>query len=164
MWKKIFFGLLLLFLTIQFVRPPKNLSAITGPNDATVCYPTSPEVKQLLHTACYDCHSNHTRYPWYAEVQPVSWWLAHHVKDAKAHLNFSELGAYSKKTAVRRLNECIDEVEERAMPLPSYRIVHPDARLTEAQTKLLTEWFEETRDQIQENPAEKSPLRGAPVP
>lgn len=148
MLKKISLGLVLLFVAIQFVRPAKNLSATPGPHDITALHPTPPAVKQLLAVACYDCHSNHTRYPWYAEVQPLGWWLAQHVRDGKHELNFSELGAYSKKTAARKLDACIDEVTDKAMPLPSYRLNHRDARLTEAQTKLLTDWFEDTRDRI----------------
>jgi hypothetical protein len=157
MSKKILLGLALLFIAIQFVRPAKNISPTLGPDDATIRYPTSPAVKQLLTTACYDCHSNHTRYPWYTEVQPVGWWMAEHVHDAKHAFNFSELGAYSTKAAVHRLDASIDEVVDRSMPLLSYRIAHADARLTNAQIKLLTDWLEETRDLIQEEGAGTKP-------
>lgn len=155
MLKKIFLGLLLVFLALQLVRPTKNVSRAPDPQDITARYPTPPAVKQLLTVACFDCHSNHTRYPWYAEVQPVAWWLAQHVRDAKHDLNFSEFGAYSKKTALGRLEACVDEVTDRTMPLPSYRLTHPDARLTDAQVKLLTDWFEETHDLIEEGPANR---------
>ena len=148
--KKILMGAAVLFVAIQFVRPAKNVSAGPGPNDALARYPATPEVRQLLAVACYDCHSNNTRYPWYAEVQPVGWWLASHIKDAKGALNFSELGTYSTKTAVRRLDSCVDEITDHTMPLPSYRIIHTDARLTDAQIKLLAGWFEETSDLVKE--------------
>jgi hypothetical protein len=163
MLKKIFLGLLLVFIAIQFIRPAKNIS--TGPNahDATTRYPTPAPVKQLLTVACFDCHSNNTRYPWYAEIQPVAWWLASHVRDGKNELNFSELGSYSKKTAIRRLEACMDEVTDRAMPLPSYRWTHADARLTNAQIKTLTDWFEETRDLIEEG-SPPTPANSAPQP
>jgi hypothetical protein len=150
MLKKIFLGLLLLLVAIQFVRPAKNQSSAPDPDDVTALHPTPPAVKQLLSVACFDCHSNHTRYPWYAEVQPLGWWLAQHVRDGKRELNFSELGAYKIKTAAGKLDACIDEITDKKMPLPSYRLTHGDARLTDAQIKLLTEWFEETRDAIKE--------------
>jgi hypothetical protein len=156
MLKKISLGLLLLFVAIQLVRPAKNISATPSPKDITALHPTPPAVKQLLAVACYDCHSNNTRYPWYAEVQPLGWWLASHVKDGKRELNFSELGAYSAKTAAKKLAACIDQVTDRTMPLPSYLIPHGDAKLTDAQIKLLTDWFEETRAALQESAA-KSP-------
>ena len=154
-FKRIFLGAAIVFVAIQFVRPAKNLATGPQPNDALVCYPASAEVKQLLTVACYDCHSNNTRYPWYAEVQPVGWWLSQHVLDAKHSFNFSELAAYSPKTAGRRLDACIDEITDHTMPLSSYRITHKDARLTEAQIKVLSDWFEETRDLIAEQAAAK---------
>ena len=94
---KILLGLAVVFLVIQFIRPAKNLSAATafaGPADITVLHPPSPAVRQILAESCYDCHSNHTRYPWYAEIQPVSWWLAHHIKEGRRELNFSEFGNF----------------------------------------------------------------------
>ena len=98
--------------------------------------------------ACYDCHSNTTRYPWYANIQPVGWWLASHVNDGKQHLNFSEFAAYSPKRAAKKFDQIIDEVTDREMPLASYKLGHPDARLTNAQSKLLTDWAATTRDRV----------------
>lgn len=163
MLKKIFLVLGLLFVGIQFVRPAKNLSAAPNPNELTSRHPTPPEVKQLLSTACYDCHSNNTRYPWYAEIQPLGWWLASHVRDGKAELNFSEFGTYDRKKAARRLEMSIDEIDGKKMPLPSYLLTHPDARLSDAQIKLLSDWFDETREAILEEtevPAAPSPPSG----
>lgn len=148
MLKKILLVFVLLLIGIQFIRPTKNLSSAPTPNDLTAVHPAPPAVKQLLSAACYDCHSNNTRYPWYAEVQPLAWWLASHVSDGKAELNFSEFGTYPAKKAARKLEESIDEVAERKMPLPSYRLIHGDARLSDAQIKLLGDWLKETREHI----------------
>lgn len=142
---KIFLGVVLLLAVIQFIRPAKNLSAaepFTGANDLTVMHPAPPEVKQLLAAACYDCHSNTTRYPWYAEIQPVGWWLAKHVKDGKRHLNFSDFGTYNAKRQAKKLDEIIDEVKDHGMPLRSYTLMHADARLTDAQIAALSRWVE----------------------
>jgi hypothetical protein len=114
-------------------------------------YPTPPEVRQLLIVACYDCHSDTTRYPWYANIQPAAWWLASHVNDGKEHLNFSEFGSYSSKRAARKLQQCIDELDDGTMPLKSYKIVHTDARLTDAQIKTLSDWAEGIHDQLADN-------------
>ena len=73
MIKKLFLGLVLLFLAIQFVRPAKNLSPMPGPQDITTKVAMPAEVQRVFAKACYDCHSDHTRYPWYAQVQPVAW-------------------------------------------------------------------------------------------
>src|SRR5436190_12183394 len=113
---KIFLGLAVVFLVMQAFRPAKNLSAtapFTGKDDITVLYPPPPEVRQILATSCYDCHSNQTRYPWYAEVQPVGWWLASHVKDARHELNLAEFGALPRKRQMKRLESIVDEVRDR---------------------------------------------------
>jgi hypothetical protein len=130
-----------IFVALQFVRMPKNLGPAAGPDDLIVRTDPDPGIKRLLETSCYDCHSNQTRYPWYAEVQPIGWWLASHVKEAKGHLNFSTIGQLTPKRAAHKLEQCADEIEEGSMPLTSYKLAHPDARLTPAQRKLLSNWF-----------------------
>jgi hypothetical protein len=138
-----------LLVGAQFIRPAKNIfPAAPGPGDLTVLRPPSPEVKAVLERACFDCHSNNTRYPWYAEIQPIGWWLADHVKEGKAHLNFSTFGTYPAKRQERKLNELMDEVEEEHMPLTSYRLVHADARLTPAEIKALTDWAAAVRENL----------------
>jgi len=141
MWKKILLGLLVLFLAIQFVRLPKNSGPAAGTDDLIVRTAPDPEARRLLETACYDCHSNQTRYPWYAEIQPVGWWLANHIKEGKGKLNFSTFGQLTPKRAAHKLEECSLAVAEGEMPLTSYKLAHPDARLTPAQQKFLSNWF-----------------------
>jgi hypothetical protein len=113
-----------------------------------VLYPPPPEVREILATSCYDCHSNQTRYPWYAGVQPVGWWLAHHIADARQVLNFAEFGTYSPKRQARRLEALVDEVRDRTMPLKSYAFIHRAARLTDAQIAALCHWAEATQDRL----------------
>lgn len=140
MLKKTLLGLAVLLAATQFVRPARNLAATASPNDINVRYPVSPAVQPLLRRSCHDCHSNNTRYPWYAEVQPVRWWLDRHINDAKRHLNFSEYGAYPAKRAAKKAEEIASELKEHKMPLPSYLWLHPEARLTDAEVALLTDW------------------------
>lgn len=146
--KRILLVLAAVFVAIQFVRPARNAAAAPSANDITARYPTPPAVKQLLAAACYDCHSNTTRYPWYANVQPVAWWLAAHVDDGKRHLNFSEFAAYAPKKAVVKLEDLVDEVNEGEMPLASYKLAHADARLTPDQRKQLADWADAVRERI----------------
>lgn len=148
MVKKILLGLILVAIVIQFVRPQKNLSAATPKTDLLVAHPAPAEVKQLLAIACYDCHSDNTRYPWYAEIQPVAWWLAQHVDDGKRELNLSSFGELSAKRKASRLEAMIDSITTGEMPLKSYTIVHRDAKLSPAQVKLLTDWLEALRDEV----------------
>jgi hypothetical protein len=148
MVKKILLGVLVLLLAIQFIRQTKNAGPSPSPADIQVRHPASLEILRILKTACYDCHSNHTKYPWYAEVQPLGWWLADHIKEGKEHINFSEFDQLTPKRAARKLEQCADEVTEGGMPLTSYRLVHAEARLTIAQRKLLADWFDSVRATI----------------
>jgi hypothetical protein len=155
MIKKILLGLIVVFLALQFVRPAKNLSPAPGPQDIAAKVTMPAEVQRVFTKACYDCHSDRTRYPWYAEIQPVSWWLASHIHDGKQHLNFSEFGAYSAKTADRRLKQIAREVDDGSMPLHSYTWIHRDAILTADEIKLIDDWADTARTQIAPNPGAK---------
>lgn len=141
-------GIGVVIIALQFIRPTRNESP-ASPNDLIAMYAPPPEVKNLLLVACYDCHSNNTRYPWYAEIQPTGWWLAQHVADGKEHLNFSEFGAYPKFRQSQKLLEVADEVWDRSMPLDSYTWIHRDARFSEEQVELLIEWAEMLADEIE---------------
>jgi len=148
MVKKILLGLLLVAVGLQFIRPEKNLSAAPAKTDLLVLHAAPAEVRQMLAVGCYDCHSDHTRYPWYADIQPVGWWLAQHVNDAKRELNLSSFGELTRKRQATKLEEMVDVIDRRAMPLASYTLVHRDARFTAAQIKQLTTWLDALRDQI----------------
>ena len=133
---------------LQFVRPARNSATAPGADDINVKYPVPANVQGLLQRACYDCHSNNTHYPWYANVQPVGWWLTRHVNDGKRHLNFSAFGAYTAKRAASKLGEISDEVAQHSMPLKSYTWMHPEARLTAAEIKLISDWADALHDEI----------------
>ncbi len=149
MVRKISLGFLIILVGLQFFRPAKNLSPTPAKTDLLVLHPAPPAVKQLLHTACYDCHSDHTRYPWYAEIQPVAWWLAQHIEDGKRELNLSSFGDWKAGRKVDRLEEMIDHIASRSMPLSSYTLVHRDAKFTDPQIKLLNDWLAAVRDQLE---------------
>ncbi len=146
-FKRILLSLLVIFIVLQAFRPTKNNSNDTT-KDISNSYIVPQNVQQILAKACNDCHSNNTRYPWYAEVQPVGWWLADHVKDAKKELNFNEFDGYRIARQYRKLEECISEIKEGKMPLPSYTITHKDAILTQAEKEVLYNWCEILRDSI----------------
>jgi len=156
MLKKILVGLVAIFIVIQFFRSTKNdSSAVTNPMSAK--YPMSPEVETIFKDACYNCHSNKTEYPWYAEVQPVAWWLANHVNEGKQHLNFDEFTSRRIAYQNHKLEEIGEMVEKKEMPLPSYTWLglHPEARLSEAQRELIIQWTKIQMDTLaQQYPAD----------
>src|SRR5207249_4489476 len=112
-----------------FFRPAKNKAEGMSPHDITTKYTVPDDVQKILQVACYDCHSNNTRYPWYAEVQPVAWWLDGHIKDGKHSLNFSEFAGYPIRRQYKTMDEVMDLVKAGTMPLASYTWIHTDARL-----------------------------------
>lgn len=146
-FKRILIFLLVILIVLQAFRTPKNSSGDMT-KDISKSYIVPPDVKVILAKACNDCHSNNTRYPWYAEIQPVSWWLGDHIKDGKRHLNFSEFDGYRIARQYKKLEECIKEVKEGGMPLPSYLIIHKDAVLTDAEKTALYNWCDILRDTI----------------
>ena len=148
MVKKILLGLLLVLLGLQFIRPEKNLSSTTPKTDLLALHPAPAEIRQMLAVGCYDCHSDNTRYPWYAEIQPLGWWLAQHVRDGRRELNLSAFGDLTRKRQGTKLEEMVDVISRRAMPLPSYTLTHRDAKFTDAQRKQLTDWLDALHDQV----------------
>ncbi|WP_375324762.1 heme-binding domain-containing protein [Flagellimonas sp. GZD32] len=137
--------LLAVLLGMQFYRPPKNVDK--GDYVAAFETETQPpaEVKQILKTACYDCHSANTEYPWYNNIAPISYWLAGHIDDGKRHLDFSSWNSYDAKKKDHKLEEVIEEVKEGKMPLKEYTWTHSEANLTEDQVKILVEWADKAR-------------------
>ena len=144
--KRILFALVAVFAVLQFVRPPKNVSNGNVANDINTKFSVPPDVQQILQTSCYDCHSNTTRYPWYAEVQPAGWWLNSHIQKAKRGVNFSEFAGYRPRRQFIKFKQIADQVSEEEMPLPSYLILHADAKLLPEQRDKLVAWANAMRD------------------
>lgn len=127
---------------IQFAQPDRaNPPAAPGRDLIAVTAPPPP-VATMLRAACYDCHSHETRWPWFDRIAPVSWWVAGHIKDGRKHLNFSDWPPADPRRAKKRLGQISEEVAAGGMPLPSYTWMHPAARLSAADKKLLADWAE----------------------
>jgi hypothetical protein len=150
-FKRTFQILLLAFIVIQFFRPAKNKAEGISNNDISKIYTVPADVQSILKTSCYDCHSNNTVYPWYAEIQPAAWWLADHVKEGKKELNFSEFASYRIGRQYRKLEEINKEVKERERPLESYLWIHKNSKLSDQQKLTLANWVTAVRDTIKAN-------------
>ena len=150
-FKKILIVLFIIFVIIQFIRPAKNNSTGPFPNDITTKYNIPDTLKKILVASCYDCHSNNTVYPWYAEIQPVGWWLSSHIKDGKRGLNFSEFTTYKIRKQFIRMDDINELVKKDEMPLSSYLIIHQYAKLNEQQKLMIANWTNEVRAQIKAN-------------
>ncbi len=131
---KIGVGVLAVLALIQVVRPSRSNPPVTADLQA------APEVKEVLRRACYDCHSNETRWPWYSHVAPVSWLLSHDVQDGRKDLNFSTWGTLSGPEQAEERGEIAESIAEGDMPPWYYVSMHPDARLSPTDRSLLNAW------------------------
>ncbi len=148
--KNIFIVLLLVLVITQFLRPEKNeasYDSIASFEEATA---VPAEVKTILQNKCYDCHSNTTRYPWFMEVSPVTHYMAYYTEKAKEHFNVSGWEIYTDKQKDRKLEEFIEELEKKEMPLKPYTWIHGE--LSNTDTEKLISWAKETRIKIKETP------------
>jgi len=147
--KKIAIALVSVFIIIQFFRPAKNLSNDLT-YDVSTKYLIPDSVQVILKVACNDCHSNVTEYPWYAEIQPIAWFLNDHINDGKRHLNYSNFTSRPVAHQNHKFEEMIEMVKEREMPLPSYTWLglHLEANLTDEQRELLVSWAEAQMDTL----------------
>lgn len=127
-------ALVVLLVAVQFVplRPDNP--------PATAAFGVPEPLQPVLRRACYDCHSNETRWPWYAHVAPVGWLVVEHVRDGRAELNLSNAAALPPDRLARLPRKIWHEVEEGKMPLRSYVWLHRDARLTAAERAALAAW------------------------
>jgi Haem-binding domain len=101
-----------------------------------------PLVREALRDACYDCHSNQTRWPWYSALAPLSWLIQHDVTAGRRRLNFSEWTDYASdpETAAQKLSEVAKSVRDGDMAPRYYQVLHPRGRLTNEERELIALW------------------------
>lgn len=146
--KKILLGLLVVFIMIQLIQPARNQSGQVMPNDISKVLTMPEEVQGILKKACYDCHSNHTDYPWYGYIQPIHWFMNAHIQSAKQQLNFNEFGSYSPRKQQNKLRSVENSLKEGTMPLSSYTLIHRNAVLSDAEKKIMINWAQDSKDSL----------------
>ncbi len=129
-----------LFVIAQFKRPAKTNPAFDQSMALEAHTQLDPKVAAILDRSCNDCHSNKTRWPWYANVAPVSWFVIDHVEEGREHMNLSEWGKYSSDERKALLGDFCELVTENAMPLSSYTPLHPGSKLSDEDKKVICEW------------------------
>lgn len=150
-WLIIIGIIIALLILIQFFQPRKNDSIANPQNDIVFQFDMPSSVKKSLVNACYDCHSDKTKYPLYGKIAPASWLLAKHIRDGKEHLNFSHWADYDKKTRIKLLTSICDEITSGEMPLKGYVFMHSKAVLNEKQIEEICLWAEEAAVQVMES-------------
>jgi hypothetical protein len=137
-----------LFLILQFVRTPLQNPPVTAEIQAP------PEVRQILRNSCYNCHSNETKLAWFDEVVPAYWLVSSDVKQARRHLNFSEIGSKPPGQQKAALFEAVYMIQMGAMPLPSYAHAHPGVSVTPQQLAVLRTYLNAAESPVPATQAE----------
>jgi len=127
-------ALIAVFVALQLVPVERTNPPVGSDVDAP------EEVEAILRRSCYDCHSHETRWPWYSYVAPVSWFVVNHVNDGRGDLNFSEWPTFDFEAQDLALSDVREQITKGEMPLPSYLILHPNARLSEDDKAALLDW------------------------
>ena len=145
---RIFFALLGAFVVGQLFRPeltnPKSDPALSIKS-----YPgVPPEVIAKMEVACFDCHSNDTQWPWYSHLTPVNYLIADDVNSGRRRVNFSEWNNYSTGKLKSILDNIYDQVYNHEMPLKKYQWMHPQAKLTDAELKMICDWASGEEDRL----------------
>lgn len=126
----------------QALQPDRSSQHHDPAADLITIAKPSAQVEHLLRIACYDCHSDSTRYPWYSYFTPVNFWQQDHINEGRDRLNFSAWRDYSAKRLAKNLKKIKREIAQGDMPLPSYTWMHGDARLSDEDRKMLIKFFD----------------------
>ena len=136
--------LLLMVLTVsQFVRPARTNPTTDPARTLFHIRPVPAHVASALVRACRDCHSNDTRWPWYSNVAPVSWFVIDHVNHGRSHFNYSDWTRYDDEERRRLLGAACRLSREQEMPVSSYTWMHRHAHLSAAEIDALCRWTSE---------------------
>jgi len=134
--EKIVAAMAVVFLLLQLIPMTRNNPPITQ----AVAAPSPAD--SVLRRACYDCHSNETRWPWYAHIAPVSWLLIRDADRGRKHLNFSTWDKYTDdpETLIRKFRNIDRVMHNGSMPPWYYLPLHSTARLTDADRQIIEDW------------------------
>lgn len=143
--KKVLIVALLALIVIQIFSIDKTNPPIDPKLDFYANQNMPADVKKMLVDACNDCHSHDREYPWYTNIEPISWWIRGHIRGGTQKLNFSEWNKYDDGKKNHKLEECIEVLEEMRMPPKSYKWMHPEAKLSDSDRNKLIDYLKSIR-------------------
>lgn len=149
--KKIIIVLTVAFIMLQFFQIDKNNPPVNKEVDFLKIKNTPEAVATTIRNACYDCHSNETKYPWYSNIQPVAWFMKEHFEEGRKALNFSTFATYTPEQQMDKMNDAAKVIREDEMPLDSYLIMHSEAQLTAQKKEGLINYFNSIGGEIRLN-------------
>jgi len=106
----------------------------------------------MLSQKCGDCHSDNTRWPLYSRIAPSSWLVERDVAQGREHMNLSSWEKYSIDNRVDFLAKIGTQLRQGKMPLKRYLLLHPEARVSESERKLIVDWTKSERRRLMASP------------
>jgi heme-binding protein len=155
--KRVAVILAIAFVAAQLVRPAKTNPSFASAQTIENIVDLPPELHATLMRACGDCHSDETKWPWYSDVAPASWFVIHHVVQGRRRINLSTWVRPGKEPvdSIDRLKAICREVRKGGMPLTSYTLIHWSARLSADDVEQICKWSEEEQQRLGGPIAEK---------
>ncbi|WP_439474480.1 heme-binding domain-containing protein [Algoriphagus formosus] len=142
-WLKLSLWIVLIVLVgIQFVPVQRNEIEPVTNADFIEHYESPIVIGNIIRASCYDCHSNQTKYPWYSNVQPIGFLLQNHISEGKSELNLSEYGLLSNRMKRAKLKSILSQINDDKMPMPSYLLLHSEAKLDSLKKALLVSYLD----------------------
>ncbi|MBL6970479.1 MAG: heme-binding domain-containing protein [Campylobacterales bacterium] len=133
--RNVFFIIIILFISLQLIQINKHNPTV----DTQLEIKAPKEIMTIFKKACYDCHSNETKWPWYSSIAPMSWSISSHVEDGRKWLNFSVWENYSQEEKEKKIKEIFRAVYI-AMPPSDYIYFHDEASLTKEERTYVRDW------------------------
>jgi len=143
-----FFILVGLFLLIQVYRPQRTRTDEITKDHIIKVMPVPDNVQSILKRSCYNCHSEQTEWPWYSNIAPFSWLVISDVTSARAKMNLSGWGKYTKDKQAIKLSRICDRITDKEMPPPRYTMIHSDAVLSQQDKDILCNWANAVSDTL----------------
>ncbi len=154
LFKILLFTVIIIFIVIQFFQPEKNQSSDS--ENLILKHEQIPDsVQQILKNACFDCHTNNTKYLWYHRIMPVSWMINKHIIEGKDELNFSEWGKLDNYDKIGALEDMRQELEQKTMPIKQYVWMHKEAKLTDNDRAAIIAWIDKKGGELVNSSNEK---------
>jgi hypothetical protein len=142
--KKLTIWTIIILIIIQFIDLNVPQKIATNPKEQLKA---PKEVMNILNRSCADCHSNSVKYPWYDTIAPISWYAQLHVKNGRKVFNYDKWNSYTKEKKLKLLENIPKAIKIR-MPLPSYLWLHPEAKLSKEDKKILKEWADNLHSKL----------------
>jgi hypothetical protein len=150
----VLFGAGLLAVSSLFVHPFGAIKTQRSDKPLLLDSTFDPQVVRTLEKSCQNCHSEKTDWPWYSYVAPMSWMIENDVQRGRSHMNLSHWNGYNADQQQEILSKMSVLVRNRAMPLPRYLLLHPEAKLSDAEIGYLYQWARSERKRLKAAAAE----------